>query len=308
MIKNLYILTLLFAVNQGFAQDPLVRTSATLENIDYSDRPVMSGERAGTCASPDGSATVTAVAPPDYAWLQANGYCNPASYGEPVTTCWSFTSGSTSITINSGVSSSGCTTTSYSGFTLYECDPSCAVVGTGLTYTGLTYPTCYTWCFTASGTSPFCEFNDFCPYYFNNSMLPIGVLAVAGYEENNENWIRWSSIDESNIDHYEIEHSFDGENWQNVAIVSATGYSEDAIDYVWKQAIPRITINYYRLKSVDLDNNFQYHGIVNIDNRPKEKPELDKITNLMGQEVQEDYDGIKLYIFSDGTVQKTIER
>jgi len=132
-------------------------------------------ERAGSCASPDGAMNVTLITPPDYAWLQTNGYCNPAAYGSPVTVCWTFTTASTSVTINSGWSST-CINANFGPFTLYNA--ACVSIGTGLTFTGLTIGGSYTWCMAASTFGgPGCTgFIDFCPYFFNNSMLPVSLI------------------------------------------------------------------------------------------------------------------------------------
>ena len=66
---------------------------------------------------------------------------------------------------------------------------------------------------------------------------------------------------------------------------------------------PFFGVTYYRLKQVDYDGNYEtFQPVSVIINR--EDLEVIKIVNLMGQEVDEHYKGIVLYIYSNGTMTK----
>ena len=65
------------------------------------------------------------------------------------------------------------------------------------------------------------------------------------------------------------------------------------------------TLNYYRLKQTDFDGKFEYSKTISIDNRVDNSfKEIIGRTNLLGQEVDEFYNGIVIVRYKDGTSQK----
>jgi hypothetical protein len=68
---------------------------------------------------------------------------------------------------------------------------------------------------------------------------------------------------------------------------------------------PLTGINYYRLKQFDFDGKVSTSKIIAV-SRENENEILKviKITNVLGQEVSDDTDGVKIYFFSNGTVLK----
>jgi len=305
----LLLFTSLFWIS--FHSSAQIYSSEKFENIEVDTHPGLDNGDRGTCASPEGPMNETTITPPDYTWLQDNGYCNPFAYGTNPTTCWTFTPTSTSVDINSGWAGSGCATYSFSNFILYECDPSCAVVGSGLTFTGLTPGDCYTWCFegTATGGGFGClGFTDFCPYYFNNSMLPVEVYSFTGFRNGNINTFKWITITELDNDSWTIEHSTDGKNWSKKAVLPGGGTSSAMLEYEWIDTRPEKRVNYYRLMQTDFDGITTYHGIISMDNSPENPPELVKIVNMFGQDVAPDYRGIKVEIYDDGSTRRVVSQ
>src|SRR5689334_19055872 len=107
--------------------------------------------RAGSCASPNADIVCDQLTGyPDWTYLTTNSCC--FSLTPPVknaTYCWEFTAVNTSVTLDCGWSITVFAGFSswFSNFTLYNCTPDCSLVGTGLSFTGLTVGNCYTWCF-----------------------------------------------------------------------------------------------------------------------------------------------------------------
>ena len=65
------------------------------------------------------------------------------------------------------------------------------------------------------------------------------------------------------------------------------------------------TLNYYRLKQTDFDGKFEYSKTISIDNRVDNSfKEIIGRTNLLGQDVDEFYNGIVIVRYKDGTSQK----
>lgn len=66
------------------------------------------------------------------------------------------------------------------------------------------------------------------------------------------------------------------------------------------------TINYYRLTQVDFDGKQPHLKTISIDNRKTVGRNLVQIVNLMGVEVDESYNGIKVYVYDDGSFEKIV--
>ena len=258
------------------------------------------------CATPTGIMNSTIIPPPSYVWLQTNGYCNPSNYGKTGTVCWTFTPTQPNISINSGFSTLGCATVSFGPFNLFTCAPACAPMGSGFNFV-VTPNQCYTWCMSYSGTPNSCNFTDFCPYFSQSNPLPIELIYFAGYVQETSTILSWSTASETNCDYFTIERTIDGITWDNIGIVSGHGNSTQVISYQFEDKLPNQGINYYRLKQIDYNGSFRYYGIVVVIIDQQTKILL-KITNLLGQKVDEDAEGVKIYYYSDGSVVKKITR
>ena len=91
--------------------------------------------------------------------------------------------------------------------------------------------------------------------------LPVTIVNFSGKEESIGNVLSWNVANELNLSHYELEKSTDGQNFSFVAKINADerknySYTDDDVE--------NSPVNYYRLKSVDMDGNFNYSGIVKI--------------------------------------------
>jgi hypothetical protein len=89
--------------------------------------------------------------------------------------------------------------------------------------------------------------------------LPVTLISFTGTKSANGNLLTWQVANELNLSHYELEKSTDGQNFNLVANIQATGsqfysYTDNDQD--------NAPVDYYRLKSVDIDGNFNYSGII----------------------------------------------
>ncbi len=134
--------------------------------------------------------------------------------------------------------------------------------------------------------------------------LPIELVSFDGFNSGNKNLLYWLSATEYNNDYYTLEVSQDGESWSYVSTVDGVGTTTiptnyDYVDYSYKRGY----VNYYRLTQTDFDGRFEVFNIIAIDNRIDDK-KVSKITNLLGQEVDRYYRGVKIVIYEDGTIIK----
>ncbi len=263
---------------------------------------------AASCAAPNGGMNSIPAPPGSYAVLQAGGYCNPNSYGKTGTVCWSFVPTGNSITINSGYSTSGCTNAcgiSFNSFILYACAPSCTVVGSGLSFS-VNIGQCYTWCMnyviSGGGCPNACGFNDFCPYYQQSIILPIELLYFAGSNQGDVNVFQWKTASEKNNSYFEIEVSSDAQNWKSIDKINGSVDSHSEITYNYKDNNFSKGLNYYRLKQVDVNGSYKYHGIIYINNSVTYN--VIKRLTILGTEISEGYEGIYIEVDDMGVYRK----
>ncbi len=72
--------------------------------------------------------------------------------------------------------------------------------------------------------------------------------------------IAWTTLDELNINNYEIEKSVDGINFIKIGTNKAIGSG----DYNYLDLDPNVGNNFYRLKIVELDGTFYFSQIINV--------------------------------------------
>jgi hypothetical protein len=138
-----------------------------------------------------------------------------------------------------------------------------------------------------------------------NAFLPIELISFEGYNKFSNNILEWVTASEHNNDYFTIERSDDGENWEIIGTIDGAGNSTNIKSYNLVDNSYRNVINYYRLSQTDFDGTIKTHNIISIDNTVKDKV-IVKTVNLIGQEIDDSYTGLRIVIFSDGTSIKKI--
>lgn len=77
--------------------------------------------------------------------------------------------------------------------------------------------------------------------------------------------LSWITALEVNSDRFEIEHSANGKNWENIGVVNSAGESKNLAHYTYTHESPAQGANLYRLKMVDKDMTFAYSRVRSID-------------------------------------------
>jgi hypothetical protein len=207
---------------------------------------------AGTCASPDGPTKQISSPPADHQQLVDQGYC---TYSYPTTSSvvgyYTFVSPGTAVNLNAGYAAS-CVNITFGSFALY--DASCNLVGTGLSYSGLTPGATYKWTVTmrAFGGPSCTGFTAFCPYYVNVTPLPMVLIRFDAKRYGNETRFEWEVESQVNVERYIIEESYDAKSFKVLLeeavrdqdrVYGVSRYSND-VGSDWC---------YYRLVSRDID-------------------------------------------------------
>ncbi len=98
----------------------------------------------------------------------------------------------------------------------------------------------------------------------NNIALPIQLLSFGATLVGKEIKVQWQTSSEINSASFVVEKSVDGIHWQAIGTVSAAGRSTVPLSYQLFDPHPVEGMNYYRLKSVDLDSRFAYSGVAGV--------------------------------------------
>lgn len=174
------------------------------------------------------------------------------------------------------------------------------------TYTGAGYFQIWTKTIYGGPTSVYLD--DVSIYESEPVNLPIELLYFKGSEYNYDNILQWSTASEDNNDYFNIEKTKDGIDWEVIDREPGAGNSSTQLYYSFVDEDVENIINYYRLKQTDYDGKFKYSEILSIDNRANKVKEIDKVTNILGQEVDlEYYKGICIIYYTNGSSEKTIK-
>jgi hypothetical protein len=134
--------------------------------------------------------------------------------------------------------------------------------------------------------------------------LPIELTSFKGVAQEKFNTLSWTTASESNIDYYTLERSTDGENWRLVSTQTGSTAGDFSLTYSVNDAdyIPN-EVNYYRLSKTTKDGKSEAIRTISLVNNGEPLKVL-KVVNMLGQEVQSDYEGLRIIIYSDGSVLK----
>jgi hypothetical protein len=137
--------------------------------------------------------------------------------------------------------------------------------------------------------------------------LPVALVRFEGWKiGETSNQLKWVTESEINCDYFVLERSSDGFSFVYVDELDGAGNSLQAKEYATLDKDVRDEINYYRLIQVDIDGQAFFSDIISIDNRKTQK-QISKIVNLIGQEVDQQFKGVVIIVYSDNTSIKTIQ-
>ncbi len=94
--------------------------------------------------------------------------------------------------------------------------------------------------------------------------LAIDVTTIKAYQKNAGVQVEWTAKTETDMDHYEVERSFDGIQFGKQTTVAAVGNSNAAVNYNWFDAGAQVGNNFYRVKAIDKSGQVKYTSIVKV--------------------------------------------
>ena len=96
-------------------------------------------------------------------------------------------------------------------------------------------------------------------------VLPVELNSFNAILKENQVLLNWQTASEINNHGFEIECSFDGKNWKNIGFVQGNRTTTDLFNYSFNDKKPLVGVNYYRLKQLDFDGEFEYSKTVAIE-------------------------------------------
>lgn len=135
------------------------------------------------------------------------------------------------------------------------------------------------------------------------NILPIDLVEFKVYTLSNKNILEWTTMSESNNDYFILEHSQNGYDWSEITRIDGAGNSSSELNYSYVVEFEN-RINYYRLTQVDFDGTYDVFDLISINNSSNKV--VIKITDFLGQEVDEFYTDLRIIHYSDGTTEKRV--
>lgn len=114
-----------------------------------------------------------------------------------------------------------------------------------------------------SGTDPSVAIDDI---RLSVAVLPLTLLDFTARPENKKVKLNWTSTDEVNVHHFDVERSDNFKKFYKVGNVPAKGNATAGSNkYAFEDAQKNAKTIYYRLKMVDQDGSFKYSSIISVD-------------------------------------------
>jgi len=161
---------------------------------------------------------------------------------------------------------------------------------------GVTYRICLTW-------KAKCTQFAICPLLYQTT-LPVTLLDFEAKNKSDYVELKWSTATEENNDYFVIQKSDDAEDFTTITTIKGAGNSNIKQNYLYNDLTILNKITYYKLLQVD------YNGQVTNLKTVAVKPSMYilktpvKVINVLGQEVDANYNGFKIILYSDGTFKK----
>lgn len=106
------------------------------------------------------------------------------------------------------------------------------------------------------------SFNRISLISYNINALPLKLLTFTANKNSADKVdLAWTTMEEINTSHFDIERSTDGRQWQKIGRKTAINRQAYTASYAFTDATPFAGANYYRLRMQDLDDHFEYSPV-----------------------------------------------
>jgi hypothetical protein len=123
----------------------------------------------------------------------------------------------------------------------------------------------------ASGQVTSSVSSTFGPYTFGygplSIILPVNFGLVKAFEVGNSIKVEWNNLTETNVIDYRVEHSANGRDFTAIASIPASKNDGGRADYQFIHTTPVNGMNYYRIRSTEMNGVNKQSIIVKVDTR-----------------------------------------
>lgn len=98
----------------------------------------------------------------------------------------------------------------------------------------------------------------------NNALLPVRLVSFTGNRQRKETLLQWTSASELNTHYFEVQRSADGNSFTSIGMLRAAGNSASSINYAFSDITETATVDFYRLKMIDIDGRFAYSKVIKL--------------------------------------------
>jgi len=92
----------------------------------------------------------------------------------------------------------------------------------------------------------------------DDSTLPVELLLFSARQAEKSVQLKWTTSSELNNDYFDVETSTNGEDFLKIGSALGNGTTNIEMNYSYLHQSPKTGINYYRLRQVDYDGQFEY--------------------------------------------------
>jgi len=103
-------------------------------------------------------------------------------------------------------------------------------------------------------------------------VLPVELTYFEGKIDNAASYLSWETQAEESNDYFEVQYSTDGREFSTIGMVDGNGTTSEVQNYGYTHKDVKSTDNYYRLKQVDFDGDFEYSDIIYLKNNVSDTP------------------------------------
>lgn len=103
----------------------------------------------------------------------------------------------------------------------------------------------------------------------NYNPLPITLTSFTAQQSGNSVVLNWATATEKNNDHFTIERTADGINYEAIATVQGAGNSDVELSYSTTDNNPLSGTSYYRLRQTDYDGDSKTYGPIAVNFIPQ---------------------------------------
>jgi hypothetical protein len=99
----------------------------------------------------------------------------------------------------------------------------------------------------------------------SNGVLPISLLFFKLNSVSSEGILfDWATASELNFDHFNVQRSFNGKDFETIAVIKGNGTTRERHDYSYMDKFPVNGASYYRIQSTDFDGYTETFNVVSV--------------------------------------------